>query len=113
MEIVPACQGLEEIAFQRVAHLLYPAEVLLLPRMMTESVLSRTGIDIHPRARIGSHFFIDPGTSVVIGETCVIGNRVKLYHGARGTIGANVFLMKSIPHDTFLVRGEQVQGRMD
>jgi serine O-acetyltransferase len=158
-EIVLAYPGLEAVAIQRVANLLYKEEVPLLPRMMTEWAHSRTGIDIHPGAEIGSHFFIDHGTGVVIGETCVIGNRVKLYHGvtlgarsfqkdeqgaiikglrrhprveddvtiypngiilggdttigARSTIGANVFLMKSIPPDTLLVRGEQIQSRLD
>jgi len=158
-EVVLAYPGLEAVAIQRVAHLLYKEEVPLLPRMMTEWAHSRTGIDIHPGAEIGSHFFIDHGTGVVIGETCVIGDRVKLYHGvtlgarsfqkdeqgtiikglrrhphvendvtiypngiilggdttigARSTIGANVFLMKSIPPDTLLVRGEQIQSRLD
>jgi serine O-acetyltransferase len=158
-EIVLAYPGLEAVAIQRVAHLLYKEEVPLLPRMMTEWAHSRTGIDIHPGASIGSHFFIDHGTGVVIGETCIIGDRVKLYHGvtlgarsfqkdeqgeiikglrrhprveddvviypngiilggdtvigARSTIGANVFLMKSVPPDTLLVRGEQIQSRLD
>jgi serine O-acetyltransferase len=158
-EIVLAYPGLEAVAIQRVAHLLYNEEVPLLPRMMTEWAHGRTGIDIHPGATIGSHFFIDHGTGVVIGETCVIGDRVKLYHGvtlgarsfqkdeqgaiikglrrhphveddvtiypngiilggdttigARSTIGANVFLMKSVPPDTLLVRGEQIQSRLD
>ena len=57
--------------------------------MMTEWAHGRTGIDIHPGAQIGSHFFIDHGTGVVIGETCVIGNRVKLFHGV--TLGARSF----------------------
>ena len=158
-EIVLAYPGLEAVAIQRVAHLLYKEQVPLLPRMMTEWAHSRTGIVIHPGAAIGSHFFIDHGTGVVIGETCVIGNRVKLYHGvtlgarsfqkdeegaivkglkrhphveddvtiypngiilggdttigARSTIGANVFLMKSVAPDTLLVRGEQIQSRLD
>jgi len=54
--------------------------VALIPRIMTEWAHSRTGIDIHPGAKIGSHFFIDHGTGTVIGETCEIGNRVKMYH---------------------------------
>lgn len=158
-EIVLAYPGLETISIQRSAHVLYGEGVPLIPRMMTEWSHGRTGIDIHPGARIGSHFFIDHGTGVVIGETCVIGQRVKLYHGvtlgarsfqkdaegnlvrgtkrhpqveddvtiypngiilggdtvigARSTIGANVFLMKSVPPDTLLVRGEQVQRSHD
>jgi serine O-acetyltransferase len=80
-EIILAYPGLEAIAIQRSAHLLYAAGVPLLPRMMTEWAHSRTGIDIHPGAKLGSHFFIDHGTGVVIGETCQIGSHVKLYQG--------------------------------
>ena len=80
-EIILAYPGLEAIAVQRIAHLLYKAGVPLLPRMMTEWAHSRTGIDIHPGAEIGSHFFIDHGTGVVIGETCQIGSHVNLYQG--------------------------------
>lgn len=80
-EIILAYPGLEAIAIQRIAHLLYQAEVPLLPRMMTEWAHGRTGIDIHPGAKIGPYFFIDHGTGVVIGETCEIGERVKLYQG--------------------------------
>lgn len=80
-EIILAYPGLEAIAVQRIAHLLYRLEVPLLPRMMTEWAHGRTGIDIHPGAKIGPYFFIDHGTGVVIGETCEIGERVKLYQG--------------------------------
>lgn len=80
-EIILAYPGLEAIAIQRAAHTLYRAGVPLIPRMMTEWAHGRTGIDIHPGAKIGSHFFIDHGTGVVIGETCEIGSRVKLYQG--------------------------------
>jgi serine O-acetyltransferase len=80
-EIILAYPGLEAIAIQRSAHHLYQAGVPLLPRMMTEWAHSRTGIDIHPGAKIGSHFFIDHGTGVVIGETSEIGAHVKLYQG--------------------------------
>jgi serine O-acetyltransferase len=80
-EIILAYPGLEAIAIQRCAHLLYKAGVPLLPRMMTEWAHCRTGIDIHPGAQIGSHFFIDHGTGVVIGETSEIGSHVKLYQG--------------------------------
>lgn len=80
-EIILAYPGLEAIAIQRMAHLLYNASVPLLPRMMTEWAHGRTGIDIHPGAKLGKFFFIDHGTGVVIGETCEIGERVKLYQG--------------------------------
>ncbi len=87
-EIILAYPALEAIAIYRMAHLLYD-KVPLIPRIMTEWAHSRTGIDIHPGARIGSHFFIDHGTGVVIGETSEIGSRVKLYHGV--TLGARSF----------------------
>jgi serine O-acetyltransferase len=88
-EIILAYPALEAIAIQRMAHELYSKELPLIPRIMTEWAHSRTGIDIHPGAKIGSHFFIDHGTGVVIGETCEIGSRVKLYHGV--TLGARSF----------------------
>src|SRR5450432_916827 len=88
-EVILAYPSLEAIAIQRMAHILYQANLPLIPRMMTEWAHGRTGIDIHPGARIGSHFFIDHGTGVVIGETCVIGSHVKLYHGV--TLGARSF----------------------
>jgi serine O-acetyltransferase len=88
-EIVLAYPSLEAIAIQRMAHLLYKKDLPLIPRMMTEWAHSRTGIDIHPGAKIGPHFFIDHGTGVVIGETCEIGARVKLYHVV--TLGARSF----------------------
>jgi serine O-acetyltransferase len=88
-EIILSYPFLEAIAVQRCAHLLYLARVPLLPRMMTEWAHIRTGIDIHPGAEIGPYFFIDHGTGVVIGETCRIGSRVKLYHGV--TLGARSF----------------------
>ncbi len=80
-EVILAYPGLEAITIQRLAHVLYRDEVPILPRMMTEWVHGRTGIDIHPGAQIGSHFFIDHGTGVVIGETSEIGSHVKLYQG--------------------------------
>ncbi len=88
-EIILSYPCIEAISIQRLAHRLYQSEVPIIPRMMTEWAHGRTGIDIHPGARIGSHFFIDHGTGVVIGETCRIGNRVKLYHGV--TLGARSF----------------------
>ena len=88
-EVILAYPSLEAIAIQRLAHILYKHGLPLIPRMMTEWAHGQTGIDIHPGAQIGSHFFIDHGTGVVMGETCVIGSRVKLYHGV--TLGARSF----------------------
>jgi serine O-acetyltransferase len=85
-EIILSYPCIETIAIQRLAHRLYKAGVPMIPRMMTEWAHSRTGIDIHPGAQIASHFFIDHGTGVVIGETTRIGKNVKLYHGV--TLGA-------------------------
>jgi serine O-acetyltransferase len=80
-EVIVAYPFLEAIAVQRCAHELYKQKIALIPRIMTEWAHSRTGIDIHPGAKIGSHFFIDHGTGCVIGETCEIGNHVKMYQG--------------------------------
>jgi serine O-acetyltransferase len=80
-EIILAYPSLEAVAIQRMAHVLYELNVPLVPRIMTEWAHARTGIDIHPGATIGSHFFIDHGTGVVVGETAVIGQHVKLYQG--------------------------------
>ncbi len=92
-EIILSYPFIEAIAIQRLAHQLHRLGAPIIPRMMTEWVHGRTGIDIHPGASIGSHFFIDHGTGVVIGETCRIGNRVKLYHGV--TLGARSFAKDS------------------
>ena len=78
--------GIDAIFVHRVAHELYRLNVPLLPRIMSEYVHNETGIDVHPGATIGESFFIDHGTGVVIGETTVIGKRVKVYQGV--TIGA-------------------------
>ena len=80
-EVILSYPFIEAIAIQRSAHVLYSLGVPIIPRMMTEWAHSRTGIDIHPGAHIGSHFFIDHGTGVVIGETSVLGAHVKLYQG--------------------------------
>ena len=89
MEIVMSYPGIYAIATNRLAHALYRAGVPLIPRVMAEHAHTRTGIDIHPGAQIGPGFFIDHGTGGVIGETCVIGRRVKLYQGV--TLGALSF----------------------
>jgi serine O-acetyltransferase len=88
-EIIFCYPGLEAITVYRIAHQLLLLGVPLVPRIMTEYAHSKTGIDIHPGARIGNGFFIDHGTGVVIGETCDIGNNVKLYQGV--TLGALSF----------------------
>ena len=80
-EIILSYPFIEAIAIQRIAHRLHRGGVPIIPRMMTEWAHCRTGIDIHPGATIGSHFFIDHGTGVVVGETSVIGNHVKMYQG--------------------------------
>jgi serine O-acetyltransferase len=85
-EVIFSYPSLSTISIYRLAHELIVQEIPLLPRMMTEYAHSITGIDIHPGARIGRHFFIDHGTGVVIGETCVIGDHVRLYQGV--TLGA-------------------------
>ncbi len=89
MEVVMSYPGLMAVATYRIAHALHGLGVPLLPRVMSEHAHSRTGIDIHPGAVIGPGFFIDHGTGVVIGETCTIGRRVKLYQGV--TLGALSF----------------------
>jgi len=88
-EIILAYPCMVAIAVYRLAHVLYEEKVPLIPRMMTEYAHSRTGIDIHPGARIGRRFFIDHGTGVVIGETTEIGDNVKIYQGV--TLGARSF----------------------
>jgi len=95
-EIILSYPFIEAIAIQRLAHRLYLYGAPAVPRMMTEWAHSRTGIDIHPGATIGTHFFIDHGTGVVIGETCEIGNHVKLYHGV--TLGARSFVKDESGH---------------
>jgi serine O-acetyltransferase len=95
-EIILSYPFIEAISIQRLAHILYVAGAPIIPRMMTEWAHSRTGIDIHPGAKIGSHFFIDHGTGVVIGETCRIGKNVKLYHGV--TLGARSFVKDESGH---------------
>jgi serine O-acetyltransferase len=148
-EIIVAYPFVESIAVQRLAHELYKKQVPLIPRIMTEWAHGRTGIDLHPGAEIGSHFFIDHGTGTVIGETSKLGNYVKLYQGvglvarslASGqqlhgkkrhpdledhvtiyanativggetvigegsTIGANVFILQSIPPHSLVLQEE-------
>jgi serine O-acetyltransferase len=92
-EVIFCYPGLWAITNYRLAHELYNLGVPFIPRMITEQAHSATGIDIHPGATIGKHFFIDHGTGVVIGETCIIGNRVRIYQGV--TLGAKSFKLDS------------------
>lgn len=99
-EILLSYPSIEAVSTYRIAHELYRLGLPVVPRILTEHAHAHTGIDIHPGARIGRHFFIDHGTGVVIGETCVIGDNVKLYQGV--TLGA-----KSFPKDE---NGNPVKG---
>ena len=85
-EIIVSYPFIESIAVQRMAHELYLKGVGLIPRIMAEWAHSRSGMEIHPGATIGTHFFVDHCTGTVIGETAIIGNHVKMYHGV--TLGA-------------------------
>jgi len=85
-EVIASYPSAYAVSTHRIAHTFYSMGEPVVARMMAEEAHSKTGIDIHPGAEIGCHFFIDHGTGVVIGETCIIGNRVKLYHGV--TLGA-------------------------
>ncbi|MFM2219972.1 MAG: Serine acetyltransferase [Planctomycetota bacterium] len=99
-EIIFCFPGLEAVTIYRIAHELFRLKVPFIPRMMGEWAHKQTGIDIHPGASIGEHFFIDHGTGVVIGETCKIGAHVKIYQGV--TLGALSFATDS--------NGELVRG---
>lgn len=99
-EIIFSYPGLFALSVHRIAHRLLELNVPILPRIMSEYAHSKTGIDIHPGATIGNHFVIDHGTGVVIGETTVIGNNVRIYQGV--TLGA-----LSLPPDA----GEQYRGK--
>ena len=88
-EVICCYPAIRAISNYRIAHELLVLDVPLIPRIITEMAHSETGIDIHPGATIGHHFTIDHGTGVVIGETCIIGNNVKLYQGV--TLGAKSF----------------------
>jgi len=99
-EAIVCYPGIFAIAVHRLAHLLYKFNIPLIPRIMTEYAHHQTGVDIHPGAEIGEHFFMDHATGIVIGETTVIGKNVKLYQGV--TLGA-----KSFPEDARDVRGHK------
>lgn len=115
-EVVRTYPGFKAVAMYRMAHALYELRVPLLPRVLTEYAHARTGIDIHPGAQIGSHFCIDHGTGIVIGETTVIGNNVKVYQGV--TLGAlsvdkamaNIKRHPTIEHNVVIYAGATILG---
>lgn len=115
-EIILAYPGTEAVLVHRFAHELLRHEIPLLPRMMSEYVHGTTGIDIHPAAEIGDYFFIDHATGVVIGETTIIGNNVKIYQGV--TLGAlsvkkeeaNVKRHPTIEDDVTIYAGASILG---
>jgi serine O-acetyltransferase len=122
-EVIFCYPGLWAITNYRLAHELYKMNVPFIPRMITELAHSSTGIDIHPGASIGEYFFIDHGTGVVIGETSVIGKRVRIYQGV--TLGAKSFKVdddgnpiKGIPRhpivedDVIIYSGATILGRI-
>lgn len=119
LEVILFCYpGLEAVATQRLANVLYREGVPIIPRMWTERAHSRTGIDIHPGAQIGPRFFIDHGTGVVIGETTVIGRNVTLYQGvtlgalapAKGQSLKNVKRHPTIGDDVVVYAGATILG---
>jgi serine O-acetyltransferase len=97
-EVIVAYPFIEAIAVQRLAHELYLKNVALIPRIMTEWAHSRTGMDLHPGAQIGSHFFVDHCTGTVVGETSILGNHVKMYQGV-GLVASS------------LAKGQQLRGQ--
>ena len=100
-EIIFCYPGLYAITVYRLAHVLYDLGVPMLPRIMTEHAHSITGIDINPGATVGKYFFIDHGTGVVIGESTIIGNNVKLYQGVTlGALSVKKELMNKKRHPT-------------
>lgn len=122
-EILLCYPGMTAIIYYRLAHALHRLEAPLIPRLISDIAHSSTGIDIHPAAEIGSHFFIDHGTGVVIGETTVIGKRVRLYQAV--TLGAKRFtegeqgaLIKGEPRhpivedDVVIYAGATILGRV-
>lgn len=92
-EVILCYPGFYALTVHRLAHILYTEDVPVLPRIMSEHAHSKTGIDIHPGARIGKNFFIDHGTGIVIGETSEVGNNVKIYQGV--TLGA-IYVQKKL-----------------
>ncbi len=122
-ETIFSYPSIQALTHHRIAHELYCLDVPLIPRMISEMAHSQTGIDIHPGAEIGERFFMDHGTGIVIGETCIIGNNVRLYQGV--TLGAKSFPLdkkgnpiKGIPRhpivedDVVIYAGATILGRV-
>ncbi|MGC8802688.1 MAG: serine O-acetyltransferase EpsC [Bacteroidales bacterium] len=122
-EIIFAYPGIKALTYYRVAHRLYELQVPIIPRIISEMAHSATGIDIHPGAQIGESFVIDHGTGVVIGETSIIGNNVRIYQGV--TLGARSFKldnegnpMRGLPRhpivedDVVIYSGATILGRV-
>lgn len=115
-EVIRTYPGFRAVAVYRLAHVFYKLKAPLLPRILSEYAHAKTGIDIHPGAQIGTHFCIDHGTGVVIGETTVIGNNVKLYQGV--TLGAlsvdkalaNIKRHPTIEHNVVVYAGATILG---
>ncbi|MCD0487669.1 serine acetyltransferase [Pedobacter sp. MC2016-14] len=100
-EVIRSYPGFLAIALYRIAHALLKAEIPIIPRILTEYAHSITGIDIHPAAQIGEHLFIDHGTGIVIGETTVIGDYVKLYQGVTlGALSVEKYMANTKRHPT-------------
>jgi serine O-acetyltransferase len=100
-EVIRAYPGFYALSFFRIAHALHRLDIPLLPRILTEYAHSKTGIDIHPAAQIGEHFMIDHGTGIVIGETTVIGEHVKMYQGVTlGALSINKSMVMQKRHPT-------------
>lgn len=122
-EVILCYPGIKAITYHRIAHLLYNENVPVIPRIIAEIAHTQTGIDIHPGAKIGEKFFIDHGTGIVIGETCEIGNNVRIYQGV--TLGAKSFSLdsqgkpiKGVPRhpivedDVIIYAGATILGRV-
>jgi serine O-acetyltransferase len=122
-EVILTYPGLEAIATHRIAEFFYKSNIPILPRALSEVVHGRTGIDIHPGAKIGKSFYIDHGTGVVIGETAIIGENVKIYQGVTlGALSVDKTLAQKKRHPTIeddcviyshatILGGETVIGR--
>ena len=101
MEIIRSYPGFAALSFHRIAHEMYLLQIPMIPRIISESAHSKSGIDIHPGAQIGYNCHIDHGTGIVIGETAIVGNNVKLYQGVTlGALSVNKNLQDKKRHPT-------------